>query len=361
MDTSQLFTNPPSSTFEAIAAVITIFRAQWQPLMLLVLGQIGAFLIVGAILLAIVFGFFAAYIAAIMAATSQITSNIGAGRHLIDYSFVSGTSRLLQQNNPSYYSFDDDLVLPDMDATLVFVVMFIFVLFFISISLINSLFGGAYIHTLAEAYVGNLPSFTNSIRHGRKKMWSVFCFVILFSLAVAAIIIIPLAILLLIKFNPFLVFLTILAVLIGVVIFSSLMIGAVPSIVIENKTSTQAFQRSYDLCKSYIGFIFCTVFCYQILLMVVATLVNLILDSLPDFVSIVGHLMVQLILSAISPIMNFVLYMSVRVQSENTTKEDLSSDIGCEIVSGVEMAENGEGKLNSKSGSYSNVLTAEVI
>jgi len=62
----------------------------------------------------------------------------------------------------------------------------------------------------------------------------------------------------------------------------------------------------------------------------------------------------------VSPILVFVIYMSVRVQSENTTQEELILAIGTDTIKGVEMADTVNMQVATSKGPYTHV-NAEVI
>lgn len=366
MDTSQLFTNAPTGVVSVFTTVFKIFGAHWTTLLSLAVAQIVAFAVVFLILGLVTFGFLATYLAAIGAAMSKASSGFGGnGRHLIDHAFFSGTSRLLQQNN-NYYDGSDgfDDISELLDAKFFIIVVVVYVLWIVAISLVSSLFIAAFVHVLADIYAGNIPSINRSITYAKTRMWSVYCFQLLVFLIITVGLLVTIGIPVIANIpdldHPGLLFIGILVSIIAYIIFASAMVAGVPSIVIEGKSAKEAFGRSWALCKNYICFIYCTIFCINVFLFIVGILTNSIFDQLPGLLAITGHIIVNLINMSVSPILVFVVYMSVRVQSENTTQEELILAIGTDTINGVEMADALDMKVSIAKGPYTNV-TAEVI
>lgn len=86
------------------------------------------------------------------------------------------------------------------------------------------------------------------------------------------------------------------------VIFTSLLVASIPAMMIENKSSIEAFKRSIALCKGYLCFILCTVFCWNFLQLVAVAIVNMILAKLPVFVALIGHLVINVFTISIAPV-----------------------------------------------------------
>jgi hypothetical protein len=286
----------------------------------------------------------------------------GVGRHLIDHSFLSGTSRILLQND--YYETNEDFDLSElMDAKFFILVAVVYLLWIAVMSLVNSIFTGSFIHAFADIYAGNTPTVNKSISYAKTKMWSVYCFQVLYALAVTGLLFLTIGIPVLLNIpdfdHPGSLFLGIFVGSIAVILFTSGMVGGCASIVIEGKSSTEAFGRSWELCKNYLCFIFCTIFCINFIMVVLGAVANNIFDHLPGFLALTGHIIVNLINMVIGPMINFVIYMSIRIQKENTTQEELNYAIGTDTINGVEMAESLDEKGGSK-GPYTHVV-AEVI
>lgn len=322
-----------------------------------------SFVVLVLVLLLISLGFAATYLAAIASTIKKlIGGDYGHGRHLLDYSVgVSGASRLLEQNN---YGFNDEDFEPD--AKFFMVMIAIYSMWLVVISLVSSVFIGAFYHALGHIYTGSVPSLNKSISHGVEKMWRVYTFTLLYGFALVAMILFTIVPAMMINIPDFehmgLLVISFMVFIISVAVIASLMAASIPSIVIERKSALQAFKRSYYLCKSYIGLIFCSQFCFNLSVFVVSMLINKIFDKLPGFLSLIGHLLVQIVGMAMAPIFCFVIYMSVRVNGENITQDEFTREIGDSdivVADAVEMSETG--LLNDNKGSYKNVEAAEMI
>jgi len=104
-------------------------------------------------------------------------------------------------------------------------------------------------------------------------------------------------------------------------------IAVVPSIIIENKPLFDACKRSFLLCKNYYWFLFFAVFGYAILFILFSSMTNAIFDALGG-IGVIAHLVVNLVESGINVIFPFVLYMSIRTQSEELTQDSFANEIG---------------------------------
>lgn len=357
---THLFENIPVSVGDVLATTLSVFAGNWKSLVVLTLAQLGSFFVAAIVLFGITFLTAGAYFAGVM---SYLQNNAGYGRHLLDYSTgVSGASRLLAMNGYGQYYSDDDFDMSDLiSVEFIITMIFMYVMWIGIISLISSVFQGAFTHTLAEIYAGGTPTASKSIRHGMGKMCSLFIYQMLFLLIITGLILvvgIPTFLLALSNDsdqpNFGVIFLGGLIFVVIFAIISSGLAAAVPSIVVESKTATQAFSRSWSLCKGFICFIFCCQFSFHLSVFVITNVLNAALDHLPTFISFVGHLCVTILSSSITPIIGFVLYMSVRIRTENIVQEDLA----CEIDSNVPLAQavemsTGHGK-DSK-GVYENV------
>jgi len=370
MDSTLLFTNPPTGVGMVISTIFSIFTSYWKPLLLLSVIQILTTVVVTAVLALISYGFLAAYIGPTMTAVLQHTK--GYGRHLMDFSAGSRISRLLWGSNP-YYGYNDDTVVnegsyldytfndgtPELfDAKFIAILVTVCIIWILVLSIIGSLFTSAFIHTMAEIYVGNSPGLGKSIAYARTKMWSVSCFLVLYHLAILVLAFLIVGIPILADMPDFknagvIVLLGIIFVTLLVTMFSSTMVAAVPSIVIENRSFLGAFSRSWNLCKQSICFIFCTVFSFNCLVIILSILINIVLGF-------IGPTVVNLIVSVFNPLLNFVLYMSIRVQKENASQEELACEIGKNTIDRVEMSENGEKAIVTK-GPYTHAVNVEAV
>jgi hypothetical protein len=115
------------------------------------------------------------------------------------------------------------------------------------------------------------------------------------------------------------------------VIFTSLLVASIPAMIIENKSAVDAFKRSITLCKGYLCFILCTVFCWNFLQLIAVLIVNSILAKLPAFLSVIGHLLINVFTVSIAPVLSFVLYMSMRVRDEGLDQNQFANEIGSSV------------------------------
>merc|ERR1712165_189539 len=118
-----------------------------------------------------------------------------------------------------------------------------YLMWIVTISLISSIFQGAYTHTIAEIYAGGTSSVNKSIRYGMNKMCSLFLYqflVFLIFTALALVTLVPATFLALgddsevpnfgIIFLGGVIFVVILCIV------CSALAAAIPAIVVENKT-----------------------------------------------------------------------------------------------------------------------------
>lgn len=281
------------------------------------------------------------------------------GRHLIDHAFFSGTSRLLQQNNNDYY-YDTS------SAQFLIIGVVLCVFWIVTLSLVSSLFTAAFVHVIADIYAGNVPSINRSISYAKTRMYSVYCFQLIMFLIIIVGLLVTIGIPVIASIpndfqNQGFIWIGILVSIIAYIIFTTAMIAGVPSIVIEGKSAKEAFGRSWELCKNFICFIYCTIFCINAVVIIAGLVANKIFDELPGLLAITGHILVNLINISVSPILVFVIYMSVRVQSENTTQEELILALGIDTINGVEMADAIDMKVAITKGPYTNVINSEVV
>lgn len=362
MDLStQLFENAPVGIDGVLGQICQIFVTHWKPLVMItgleLVAFIGAYIVLGGF----TFLVFAKYIAAIIAILQNMPNNT---RHLLDYSVgISGASRFLSASrflDEDYYA-----DLSEIGAKFIAAMIALIVLWVVVLSLVSSIFAGAFYHALAEIYTGITPSPNKSIRHGLDKMWNVYFFQLLISLLIGLIMFVTLVAPIGFQAwkNPddshfeaiilcFVLFITFM------VLLSTVMVAAIPAIVVEGKSAVQAFHRSLNLCKSFICFIYCSQFCYALVLMISMVLINLILDQLPAILGLIGHLALQIATTTMAPILCFVLYMSMRIRSEHITQGELADEIGNNLLSASVVEMNHKVKSN---GPYVAAGTAEII
>eukprot|EP00557_Chaetoceros_sp_GSL56_P013112 CAMPEP_0176482916 /NCGR_PEP_ID=MMETSP0200_2-20121128/3639_1 /TAXON_ID=947934 /ORGANISM="Chaetoceros sp., Strain GSL56" /LENGTH=386 /DNA_ID=CAMNT_0017879281 /DNA_START=226 /DNA_END=1386 /DNA_ORIENTATION=+ len=381
--TRALYEEPPQGVIQVFQQLFQLLRMHWRPLLSLSALQFGMLFVTGIVLFLVTLVVAGTYITSV-AALMQPGTYSTIGRHLIDHSVgISGASRLLQ----SYYEYKDDYYTgggdtnytgdgnPDtavfLTATFIVTILLIAVLWVVAFSLVISIFAGSFSHVLAEIYAGGIPCPTRSFAKGMERKWAVYCYQLFISLiitgAVALFVALPSALEIT---HPsvadmVIMIISILIFIVLIVLLGVFMTASIPSIVVENKSPIQGFKRSYQLCKNFVGFIFCSQICFQIVLVIVSILINMILDDLPAFFGLIGHLVVNLALGTIGPVLQFVLYMSMRIRSENVTQETLAAEIGLDllIAEAVNLHDSSlvsDGSKNDSS-AYQKVTNAEVV
>lgn len=334
--TNDLLSNPPHGVIDVFATTFSIFKEHWKHLGLIAIFQLLS-LFGTVIVLAIITGVIAAaYIAQIM----DIIKNLGqlnselAGRALLEYTVgVHGASRLLEGYD--YYGdfeMDDDMM-PNIITGKDIAIFFSIGLLWISvISIVMSIFLGTFYHSLANIYSGGFPGVRESMNHGVSRMWTVYFFQILYSVAVLVVFCLMVALPFQVSKSLSVTFFMFLVFIITMAFAASLMVGATPAIVVERKSATEAFGRSINLCKSFVCFIFCSQFTFFVAVFIVSILFNMMFSHLPGLLAGIGHMVVNIISNAIAPVFVFVLYMSMRIRKENVSQEDIALEIGNTVV-----------------------------
>lgn len=301
MSTSDLFANPPQGVMDVFSTVFSIATEQWKTLGLIAIFQLLS-LAAAVTVLALVTSLAAAgYIMSMMKAINHLTGNGGgAGRSLVDYSAgFHGASRLLD-GNYDFDDMDDDLSNLFTSETIA-VLAVVFILWAVTLSLVTSLYTGTFYHALGNIYTGGFPSVKESMSRGMSQMWSLYLYTLMVSLIIVALFLL-MVLLPLKSLNFGVIFLGLLMFIVSVVLLVSLMAGAAPSIIVERRSATQAFGRSLDLCRSFIGFIFCTQFCYGLAIIVLSVVLNIFFTHLPGVLAFLGHLIVNILSTAIVPV-----------------------------------------------------------
>jgi uncharacterized integral membrane protein len=298
---TELFENAPVGIDGVLSHVFQIFGEHWKPLVMIsgmqMIASTGVFLVLRS-LTWLLLGDSSIYSGSILLGMLHLMPDSNSSRHLlVDYSVgVSGTSRFLGQD---YY--------PDMNTASVVTAIAPMVVLGFVVSLVGSIFAGAFCHAIAEIYTGVAPSPVNSVRKGMEKMWKVFLFQIILSILVLLLFIITVAAsvgIFMWEDNPnlFVVILGYFSFLIGMVLMTTFLVAAIPTIIVEGKNPIEALRRSYHLCKDFFFFIFCTISCYNVGLFIVVVIIFLILGQLPDFLNIIGHLVMNIATYTIAPL-----------------------------------------------------------
>ncbi len=306
IDTHSLFNNPPTSIGDVLGLVFSIFIAHWKTFALMSALYYVSIIVTTAVLMMISWVIFAETIA-------KIVSNIPAGgggsmnyyrhgRHLLDYAMnTSGASRGVSRALQNYGG-DDQAVIAGL-AAIGFELILMYLLFVAVFTLVASVFVGAFNHLVAEVYTGSSPSVSRSLSYGWGQKWKVYIFQLILSLAVLGIIIVDIGIPAALHHG---LVLGLILTVVMLVAMSTLLLSAIPSIIVENKTPIDAFKRSYDLCKNYFCFIFCNNFTFHIIVIVLLILMNVILDKAPAILSFIVHFLINIILVSVGP--TYVLY-----------------------------------------------------
>jgi len=378
MDSANLYHHVPVSVCGVITQAFAIFGAHWKPFVVLsgftFVTMFVTFFVLGLITAVAFAGQFSQLSQLIQLINQKITDTnqqSGGGRHLLDYTTrFSGASRLLQYYNNEEEDYDGNYnsdygrdSYPDSDASspigisLIGTMLAVSFLWILAIPLVLILCSGAIVHAVAEVYAGNTPVPRSSIKRGWEKKWTVFGYQIILGSSIFMLIVVTFMLPVFFDIQYVLnlaegdlesgnfiesvnviyirvfkvVMITGLVFFIIMVIIRSLLQAAVPAMIVEHKSATDAFKRSFELCKKYICFIFCTNFCFQFIMFVGIVIVNLILDKLPSFFSVIGHLATNVISTSISPILCFVLYMSMRIREEHISQEEFAHEIGSSV------------------------------
>mmetsp|Transcript_19364 Transcript_19364/g.28630 ORF Transcript_19364/g.28630 Transcript_19364/m.28630 type:complete len:372 (+) Transcript_19364:130-1245(+) len=326
---NQLFESPPIGVDGVLAQGYHIFAAYWMPLVIITCLRILA--ISGT--MAILAGFTVVVAMTYITMLVNFIKNImpDNSRYLLDYSVgVSGASRLLDAPDNYYKYYTDDQIgdddLPKIAAIGIITIISLVVLWVIMLSLVTSTFDGAMYHALAQIYAGGAPTPINSVKRGFAKKWNVYGFKLLFSCAIIGLTLVVIGLAALFQASFSLIFASYLVYVICFVLLSTVCVAAIPAIVVEGISAVQGFKRSLILCKKFICFIFCSELGYRVIFIIAATILNLIFGELGTFLEILGHFAVSIAFSSIKPIFAFVLYMSMRIRSENITRDEFAEE-----------------------------------
>ncbi len=259
------------------------------------------------VLILITAAFMFTYIAAISDhIKDSMNGATGINRALLDSSVgVSGASRFLEQarNYNDLFNNDEDLI--PKDNNVIFIGVSMYILWIVGLSLVSSVFLGAYNHALASIYGGIAPNVDRALRRGIDQMCTIFNYHILYALAVTIILFITVGIPVLSGMPDFRNIGTIvLGIFVGLIlwgVFSALMTAGLPSIVVEKKSAGQAFGRSWKLCQSLLGFVLCTKFMFHLFVFIVSFIVNTVFDFFPSIFSMLGHILVSAAAHALEP------------------------------------------------------------
>lgn len=337
-----LFDIPPSSFVGVLKDGFTIVREHWKPLLIIILLQTVSFIGVCIVLGIFTAVAFAQVFTDIASAVSNMQpSDMGIGRHLVEYMVGSGTTRVLDNmngggNENPFEAFNDIMIKYGPQIVVISVIAMI------SFSAVMSTFVGAIAHTAAEAYSGDTPEACKSIRFGWSRKWQIYIYQIIASFVFFVVLVCSIFVGVAIG-NGLVNFLIICAVLAFIIFFVTVLVQVIPAIIVEGKSSIGAIRRSYDLCQGEFWFIFCTSFCVQLSLLVLSRVINTILNILPDVIAILVYLGITILVSIMRPMLPLVIYMSIRIRNENYTRDEL-----CQELSGTVPIANATEVVNKR-------------
>mmetsp|Transcript_5514 Transcript_5514/g.11582 ORF Transcript_5514/g.11582 Transcript_5514/m.11582 type:complete len:348 (+) Transcript_5514:54-1097(+) len=237
----------------------------------------------------------------------------------------------------SYTSYDplmdtDDYWNNYVDISSVMTALTLFFLAMVLCLAATSTFTGSLIRATAEAYAGASPEFRPSLRYGWNVKWKIFCSSFLLFLGGF---IFYLVIFLLTRnlIRPWLLAIAIFVIIMGMV---SSMIGAMPSIVLENVSATGAFKRSWNLCKSSTCEIFCKLVVFSIGMEVIPQVISLIImrptyNTAHSRTGIIIDSIFSVLISGFYVVMTIVLsvviYMGIRIVKEELTQVSFNQEL----------------------------------
>jgi len=346
-DTTEIFRNPAADIGTVIHSVFSVFFA--QPATFLSLAFFQTLSILLSLFLDIVLfgGFFvklqftisnclinnsSRFLLLTDTTTAATTTAVSATARLLDDFY--GDNKGPQDDSETCLSEAlDDALGEFIGAVLMSAIIFSFIM---------TIFGNAMIYAATDIYTGVSPSISNSLSKGCKKLCHVFTFQCILGLVIGVAYILIVILPAYAKGGAGMLFLTHIIYLLFVTVLYSVMIAGVPSIVVEGQSPLSAFSRSWNLCKSSIYFIFCSIFCFHVLLSISNIIIKVIQLNTTGFILAIFlllHFVMMVVMSSLGLILSVVLYFSIRVRSEGYTQTELSSEHGVHVSGGkVEIA-----------------------
>jgi len=316
---------------------LKIFASQWPIFLAISFFQ--------ALSVAILFGVFAIALTVVYLGANRSSTSYSGARFLLDYTdavVASGASRLLSDyddiddgTSGNSTSYDDDIADDDIysspDSLLTALIemgpgsVLGILIFMITLWAVQSVFQGSLIRAAAETYVGFSSEVSLCLKSGTDDMMKIFCFNFIFLAAVTIVgLLFVIAPSFLTQSGSVLVT-TSVFYFIFCIVASSVIVGGAPSIVVEKKSSTGAFQRSWNLCKGSICFIFNPLFCFHMIDWSLYAYIKSIFGS--DSVGSLLQFILNIFLVPIGTILVVVLYMTLRIRSEVCTQSSLSQEL----------------------------------
>merc|ERR1711862_556555 len=106
-------------------------------------------------------------------------------------------------------------------------------------------------------------------------------------------------------------------------------------------------QRSYNLCKDSICFIFCTSFCFNLLVFIVNTIFNSLWFGQAGFIAVLLAIVsfaISTVFSILYVAITVILYISLRARSEQLTQEKMAEELGDCVATPIDYKYEGTGK-----------------
>lgn len=317
---NDFFRNPPLSMDGIIRSTLMIFVTNWQTFMAMNIARIIFIFGLGSVILFII--------------TSFTNDRL---LYLINTCIASNltTTHFFNNNKDNDYSCQYGKIWEDISMEMgIFYVTMSYILITTCI-IISSFFEGAMIHAVVETYKTGGGSLTQSIRLGWKKISKIFGFryFIFMSTIVggmmAFILMLPLNLLRTTNALMLSIIITIVTVVLALFVLGSTMIVGVPSIVVEDKSSVEAFQRSWNLCKDSICLITFTVLCFYSLVISMIIAIETMMESIIGggvFAVIIGVIGL-VVVPALGTILSVVMYVSFRIRYEDYKLSDLTDEL----------------------------------
>lgn len=328
-----LFRNPHVDVPDVIKNVFQIFGSQWQVYLLLTLAQVGVGILLGLCYRLLLYS----------ALFQAVMNNVDADRsirflveHVVGSSGGGSTTRLLEDSysyydysynynyndgSENYYGFNPEDLTKIFDALseakgVLITFCLVTILFIFALVMISSTFSGAMIRVTSEVYAGSSATFRQALEHGWKKCFNILGFRFLYGIGLVAITIV---VFILPSNIISLMFLLYLVLLVIYTIISCALIAGEPSIIVEKTSIIGSFKRSWGLCKSKICLIFCSVFSLKF--------VEFIIYLIASKIAGIFGFVTLLIMGPFYAIMATVLYITLRMQSEELTQNDLAQEL----------------------------------
>jgi len=193
--------------------------------------------------------------------------------------------------------------------------------FLIAAGMISSTFSGAMIRVTSEIYAGSSATFSQALAHGWKMCFNILGYRIIYGIGMIACTIVVLVLPMAATTDPNIpLFLFLYLVLLMIFIVAScVLIGGEPSIIVEKQSIIGSFKRAFGLSKSKICLIFCCTFCLKL----IEFIIYLVASKIAGFLALIA----QLIMSPFFAIMATILYITLRMQSEEFTQNDLAEEL----------------------------------